>query len=94
MLGDVEAERGGLDGILAGGLQDQPHGGARQAEQDGAADCHEAERVPVVGAVVDGQHVGQVEADLAPGDAGEQDDGVLQQQHGDQGHQAEIRAAV
>ena len=34
VLGDVEAERGGLDGVLAGGLQDQADRRARQTEQD------------------------------------------------------------
>ncbi len=34
VLGDVEAERGGLHRVLPAGLQDQPDRRARQAEQD------------------------------------------------------------
>jgi len=93
VLGDVEAEGGGLDRILPGGLQDEAGGRAGNAEQHGAADRHEAECHPVVGGGVDREDVGQIEPDLAAGDAREQGDDVLQYQHGDQCDQAEIRPA-
>ena len=64
----------------------------RPNSSDGA-EHQEAERVPVVDVRVDREHVGHRHADLAAGDAGEDDDEVLQQQHRDQRDQPEIGAA-
>ena len=48
VLGDVEAERTRLHGVLAARLQDEPDRRARQPEENDAADRHEAERDPVI----------------------------------------------
>ncbi len=93
MLDDVEAERAGLHRVLAARLQHQPERRLRQAVEDGGADGHEAERDPVIGVGVDGDDVGDRQADLAAGQVGEHDDEILQHQHCDQGGQAEIGAA-
>ena len=91
MLGDVEAECLSLDRVLAAGLEDQPGRRARQAEQHGSAQGQEAQREVVVGAVVDREHIGQRQADLAAAEIGEDRHHLLEQQHRDQGDEPEIR---
>src|SRR6185437_5938872 len=93
MLGNIEAQRLRLDRILAAGLEDEADRRTREAEEDEGADDEEDERVPVVGGGVDRQHVGNGHADLAACDAGEDDDRVLQQQHGNESDEAEIGSA-
>ena len=57
-----------------------------------AADRHEAERDPVVCAGIDGDDVGNGQADFTAGEIGKHHDEILQHQHGNQRGQAEIRA--
>ena len=93
VLGDIKAERRRFDRVLAARLQDQADRRSRQPEQQHGANNEEGERVPVVDVSIDRQHVGHGHADLTAGDAGENDDEVLQQQHGDERDQAEIGSA-
>jgi hypothetical protein len=53
MLGHVEAECSGFDGILTARLQDQPDRRTRQAEQERGAHHQERQRVPIIDAGVD-----------------------------------------
>ena len=83
----------GQDPVQAAGLEHEANRRLRQAVEDRRRDRHEAERDPVIGAGVDGDDVGDGQADLAAGEIGEHHDEVLQHQHRDQRGQAEIRPA-
>ena len=96
VLGDVEAERPRLHRILSAGLQDQPEpaSATRPNRITALTDGHEAEGEVVVevASSIDSTS-GMVSPISPPVQVGEDGHHLLQQQHRDQGHEAEIRPA-